>query len=184
MFYKRFINIFKGKKMSFNRKFLLTALGLTLAAVAPQASAGTATGQFDVKIQIVASCEITSSSIADLNFGQQGFSATNVMGETELKVTCTKGSPYSIALNAGSNAKDDTRRMKGTGPTNTEDFVAYNLYQDSDRTTVWGDGTSGTVLSSQTGTGTEVTHTIFGRVPTTNHIVGHYSDTVTATVTF
>ncbi|QPT40504.1 spore coat protein U domain-containing protein [Oligella ureolytica] len=49
---------------------------------------------------------------------------------------------------------------------------------------MWGDGSSGTVLASQTGTGSEVTHTIYGRVLNTNHTVGNYLDTVTATVTF
>lgn len=174
--------------MSLNSKFLLTVLGLTLAAVAPQVSAATTTADFNVKIEIVSSCEITSSGIADLDFGKHGFSATNVIGATDLRVTCTKGSPYSIALNAGSNPETPgdvtTRRMIGVDTANTADFVAYNLYQDASRSTVWGDGTSGTALSSQTGTGAEVTHTIYGRVPTTNHTVGNYLDTVTATVTF
>lgn len=174
--------------MGLNRKVLLTALGLTLAAVAPQASAETTTEQFDVKIQIVASCEITSSGIADLDFGPQGFSATNVDHTTDLKVTCTNGSPYSIALDAGANPRTSgdvsTRRMKGIETLNADDYVAYNLYQEAARTTVWGDGSSGTVLASQTGTGSEVTHTIYGRVPTTNHTVGNYKDTITATVSF
>ncbi len=118
--------------MSFNRKFLLTALGLTLAAVAPQASADEIANQFDVTIQIVDSCAISSRGLAPLDFGMHGFSAKNVDSTTNLNVACTKGSSYSIALNAGENAETandvGTRRMKGVDTLNANDYVAYNLY--------------------------------------------------------
>lgn len=171
-----------------NKKFLLTALCVSMGFAAPQAMAQqSVTTDFNVLIEIVASCEISTGGVADIDFGQQGIFESNLDRTTELKVTCTKGSDYSIALNDGRNASTggdvNTRRMIGVDTLNTSDFVSYNLYSDTGRSTVWGN-TIGSNLVTATGTGQEETHTIYGRVPTTNHTVGKYRDTVTATVTF
>lgn len=186
-FLNNFLNVFWSIEVSMNKRFLLTALCASLSSVAPQAMADEITTSFDVLIEIVASCEINTAGVADIDFGQHGIFATDVDQTTELKVTCTKASPYSIALNDGQNASTggdvNTRRMVGIDTLNTSDYVSYNLYSDTGRSTVWGNTLESNVVAS-TGTGDEQTHTIYGRVPSTNHTVGQYKDTVTATVTF
>lgn len=170
--------------MKLNRKVLST-LGLSLGFAATQASAQEVTSNFDVKIEIVASCEIGTGTPQELNFGTHDMFKENVQGFTELSVRCTKGSEYKIALNAGTHAEGgdiSRRRMKGIGDRNSNDYVPYNLYTDEGRTRVWG-GVE-TSMVSKTGTGKEEKIKIYGKVPSTNFTVGKYSDTVTATVTF
>ena len=176
--------------MTFTRKVLLSTLGLSLGFAATQASAESnvvspVTSNFDVKIEIVASCEIGTGTPQELNFGTHDMFKENVLGSTELSVRCTKGSEYKIALNAGANAEggDYTkRRMKGVSDLNSNDYVSYNLYTDEGRSRVWGNVE--TSMVSKTGTGEEEKITIYGKVPSTNFTVGNYKDTITATVTF
>lgn len=164
---------------------VLSILGLALGFAATQASAQEVTSKFDVKIEIVASCEIGTETPQELNFGAHDMFQENVLGVTELSVRCTKGSEYKIVLNAGTHAEggDYTkRRMKGVSNLNSNDYVPYNLYLDEGRTRVWGNVETNMV--SKTGTRKEEKIKIYGKVPSTNFTVGNYSDTITATVTF
>ena len=62
-------------------------------------------------------------------------------------------------------------------------FLAYALYQDSPRTTVWGN-TAGTGLV-HAGDGASHAITVYGTVAAGQNVpVGSYSDTVVATITF
>jgi spore coat protein U-like protein len=100
-------------------------------------------------------------------------------------VTCTNGSTGDITLGQGSNADtgstDDVplRRMSD----GASGYLSYYLYQDSGRTTVWGNTAATDVSHSGDGTATDIT--IYGRVTSgQNAPAGSYTDTVVATVTF
>lgn len=134
--------------------------------------------ELDVSIEIVEACEV--GTIAPINFGTQGTLAAVVDAAGSVDVTCPNGVPYSIALDvgAGDGATLATRKM--TGP--DSETVNYSLYQNSDRSTVWGDEDSVNRLTSA-GTGEAQTHPIYGRVPIqSTPAVGTYSDTVTVVV--
>ena len=62
----------------------------------------------------------------------------------------------------------------------------YNLYTDSNRTTVWGDGLSSTATIAGTGSGINQTATIYGRITAgqTSAPAGSYADTVSVTLTY
>jgi spore coat protein U-like protein len=63
----------------------------------------------------------------------------------------------------------------------------YNLYQDSTRTVIWGDGTGGsqTVVQPSPPLNTNIDVTVYGRVPAGQDVSsGSYSSTVTATIFF
>lgn len=177
--------------MSIKNRFLLSGLCFSLGVFAAQVQAQTVTADFDVTITITASCDISTggNGVDTLAFGSHDSFQTNVDQTTALRVTCTNGAAYNVGLDAGLNASTgsdvNTRRMKGESlsPDNSGDYVPYNLYSDANRATVWGE-TEGTNTIASTGTGGQQTYTIYGRVPETNHIVGDYKDTVTATVTF
>jgi spore coat protein U-like protein len=72
---------------------------------------------------------------------------------------------------------------------NSGDTLQYNLYTDTSRQTLWGDGTTGSTTSG-TGAGyaTTQTLTVYGRLPDNstnqNAPVGTYTDTITVTVTY
>lgn len=175
----------------------LAAAALATAGWFTAADAATATGNLQVKITITKECQVNAGTggagggDAVLDFGSHGVLNSNVDGQTatsgtgSVQVQCTNGTAYQIGLNAGTNPSApgdvNTRRMK----TGTE-FVSYQLYQDSARTTVWGNttGAGGNVVS-KTADGTVQSTQVFGRVPPqVTPSAGVYTDTVTVTVTY
>ena len=63
--------------------------------------------------------------------------------------------------------------------------IGYQLYLDSGRATVWGNGTAGSSPVAGTGTGSNQSLTIYGRLPSLSGAVpGNYSDTVTITISY
>lgn len=149
------------------------------------AHAGTATGTFQVTGTVVSSCNVSGSL---LNFGaaiDPLSSAVPIDATSTLTVQCTNTTPYSVALDAGTNAGSAssfaTRAMKNGAHT-----LGYQLYLNAGRSSVWGDGTGGSAPANGTGTGSSQTLTIYGRLPTLGSTVvpGTYTDTVTVTITY
>ena len=59
--------------------------------------------------------------------------------------------------------------------------LGYQLYTEDTLTTVWGDGTTGEVVTT---TGPVATLTVYGETTTTPTVLGAYTDTVGVTVTY
>ena len=70
--------------------------------------------------------------------------------------------------------------------TSGSNLLSYNLYTDSARTSVWGDGTGSTNTIGGTGTGGSQAVTVYGRVSLgqTGVPAGSYADTVAVTITY
>lgn len=134
-------------------------------------------------------CNVTRAD--NIVFGNyQPFSSGDIDVAGTIQVYCfvTLGVTASIdlKLSRGSSSSYLPRTMmSGSNPLN------YNLYTNSSRTTIWGDGTGGTsiitrnfilgVLGSIT-----LTDTVYARLPAgqTSAAVGSYSDTITLTVEY
>ena len=177
---------------SYIRQLLRWAIAVEVVALLSlctvvTAQAATATGTLTVQMTISASCTI---SAATLNFGSlPGTSviagATNA--SVNVSVTCTNGSPYSVAMNNGANASGSQRRM-----TNGTSFINYNLYTDAGRTSLWTTATSSTTCTSTnscflgTGNGAAQSIPVFGQVPAVGSAptASTYTDTVTMTITY
>lgn len=87
-----------------------------------------------------------------------------------------------VDLGRGSSPSWSTRTMHAGAWT-----LAYQLYLDAARSTVWGDGTGGTSHFGpyHPSSGTPVEVPIFGRIPAgQNAGVGNYSDTVVITISY
>jgi spore coat protein U-like protein len=90
--------------------------------------------------------------------------------------------PFTIALSKGSSATYSPRTL--TSGANT---LNYNIYTTSGFTSIWGDGTGGTVTVNYNGAGNpnSLTYTAYGRVPAGQYVAaGSYADTITVTVTY
>jgi spore coat protein U domain-containing protein, fimbrial subunit CupE1/2/3/6 len=134
-----------------------------------------------------ASCTISGTGVAFGTYIPSSPGPTDNTGT--VTVTCTalfQTVQYSIALNAGVNSGGSfaNRRMS-----NGAAFLLYQLYSDSTHTTIWGDGTGGTVTVSDSYgcffCNTSRNYTVFGRIPALQWVnPGLYSDTIVATVTF
>jgi spore coat protein U-like protein len=136
------------------------------------------TTAFTVTAIILASCGVTATP---LNFGTVGVLSANIDVATNLAVTCTFLTPYTVGLSAGNapGATTSTRAM-----TLGAAEVFYSLYQDSARMTNWGSNIGVDTISG-IGTGAAQTLPVYGRVPPqTTPTVGTYSDTVVVTVTY
>ena len=61
----------------------------------------------------------------------------------------------------------------------------YNLYTAANRAVVWGDAISGGATESGSGTGMNVNHVVYGRIPPRQNVrAGSYSDTINLIITF
>lgn len=164
------------KLKSIKKRALLLASTATLLMGTPITSASSATTTFTVTASVISSCTIAASN---LSFGN--YTLAQLDSTTTLSVTCTSGSVVKIGLNAGTGTGATVSARKMTYSTNT---LNYSLYQDSGRTTNWGN-TPGTDTVNTTGTGAAQTFTIYGRIPANQASpIGSYTDTITATVNF
>lgn len=153
------------------------------AAFAQPASAETKTTTMGVSATVADNCTLSASSVAFGNIDVTSGSAATATGGITVK--CTNGTSWSAtaSVGGGSGASVATRKMThGTDATKTLNYV---LYTDSGRSTVWGNGTSGSAITD-TGTGSDQAKTIYASVPTGQHAatLGSYSDSVTVTVTY
>lgn len=167
------------------RNAVLGLAGAALMIGSNVASAAQSTTTFQVQAAVVANCLVTANSLA---FGTYDPTAVNLDVNTQVLVRCTNGTAYTVALNAGVTAGTTLAQRLMTNGT---DFMNYNLYTTSGRTTIFGDGTGGTATVGGTGTGLgapqEQTVTVFGRIPTgqTTLPIATYTETmITVTVTF
>ncbi|MBJ9682009.1 spore coat U domain-containing protein [Burkholderia multivorans] len=163
--------------------WILSAAMLGGAAHAATYSNGTATATFTVTLTLQPNCTIAANP---LNFGTNGVLATAINQQTTLNVTCTNTTPYNVGLDAGTvtGSSVASRLMAGTSTGNTTTTVAFQLYQDAGRTTIWGN-TQGTNTVAGTGTGAAQALTVYGQVPAqATPKPDTYQTTVTATVYF
>ena len=141
-------------------------------------AAGSASANVTVTANVAANCVINAGSVA---FGAYdpvtANASTDLDGAGNFQVQCTKGTAATVTLGNGLNFSGGTRRMS-TG----SDFLNYNLYTSSARSTVW--NTTNTV--SYTATSKALfTLDVYGRVPSNQDIsTGSYTDTVVATINF
>jgi spore coat protein U-like protein len=170
----------RGTDMHRGARMALMVGGIALG-MAAHASAQSATSGFVVATAVATNCSITTTPVA---FGTYDPVAANVTapldGTGTVVVTCTRGAGTRIDLGLGAAASGTTRRMAGAG-----EFLTYELYQNTGRTTVWGAGAAAGLTITQAPSKAPRTFTVFGRVPAGQDVsAGSYSDTVVATINF
>ncbi len=109
------------------------------------------------------------------------FSGTPTDSTGTVTVTCIGTATIVIALSTGGSGSYTNRQMS-----NGAARLRYQLYANAARTTVWGNGSSGTVTVTDTLTGfARRNYTAYGRIPTPQGVTpGSYVDTITVTVTY
>jgi len=129
-------------------------------------------------------CTITSPGVGFGAYDPQSAANDDSAGTVSVDCHPSVSSPI-VALSAGQSGTFAGRTMTSGSYT-----LTYNLYSDSGRTIVWGDGTSGTATVTLTGGSVSggvrrFSRTIYGRVPGSQNVgAGSYGDTITLTVTF
>jgi spore coat protein U-like protein len=135
--------------------------------------------QFTVSAGIDASCTISAGS---LDFGSFEDLSQPIAAATTLGTNCTTATPFSISMGLDPGESADARKMKkGTGESASE--LTYQLYSDSARTAIWGDGSNDVVTG--VGTGSSQSLTVYGLIPSQRvPPPGTYTDTVVVTITY
>jgi spore coat protein U-like protein len=155
---------------------------IAAAAFGTAASAATATANLGVSATVTNNCTISTAALA---FGSYdpvvAHASTNLDGTGTVIVACTKGATATIGLGLGSNASGSIRRMKDSGT----NYITYELYQDSGRSTVWGTAGGALLSPGAAPSKTARNFTVYGRVASNQDVpAGSYNDTVVATVNF
>ncbi len=143
----------------------------------------TSTTTFNTTASVAAQCNV---SAANLSFGAVNPLSTQADATTALTVNCTKNSPYTVGLDAGTTTGATIAQRKMASGA---EIMNYNLYTDAARTTIWGNSAAAPLWVSGTGAGLSIpqTLTVYGRVASgqTNLAVGNYQEnTITVTVTY
>lgn len=114
----------------------------------------------------------------DICFGEYDGSQNNVEGEIRVTRQSTDTAVLSIKLSEGAAGTFTPRCMGGQ--------LDYNLYRDSARTEIWGDGLSGTYYQDIPVGGTLVNlFTVYGRIPASQSVsAAAYTDLITVTVEY
>lgn len=166
------------------RSVLYTGLALALSAVCTFGAEATTT--FDVTATVLEKCSVSATNLGFGNYDPTSGTPTDA-GST-ISVDCTLLTDYSVALGVGlgSGAAYSTGR-KMQGDSNASQLLTYNLYTDSGRTTVWGDGSDSSVDVDGIGAGLlgPTEYTVYGRIGTGLYAQPQdYSDTIEVTVTY
>jgi spore coat protein U-like protein len=162
---------------------LALRLALSLAVLGAVAAAAPASAQttFEVSATVVMNCVIDSADAIDLGDYDPvvANASTAATQQGDITVRCTKGTPYTVALEPGLHASG-TRRMQHES--DATEYLAYELYTDSGYGTVW--TTAATVARTSTSRA-PFAHTVYARALGGQDVKeGRYGDTVTATIDF
>jgi len=160
------------------------AAGVMAAGVAQSA---TTTASFQVTANVQATCSASAATLAFGNYTPGGGALT---GNSNITVKCTKGTPFTVTLNAGATTGTFAQRLMANGGATST--LQYNLYTTAALGTVFGDGSTGTATVAGTGAGVAtanaVTVPVFGSLPDSAvnqaALVGGYTDTIAVTVSY
>jgi spore coat protein U-like protein len=128
-----------------------------------------------------AACTVrVESSVAFGTYNVFGGSPLDSTGQISYRCTGVTNPTIQISLTRGGSPTFLPRQLRhGT------DILTYNLYRDTNRTIVWGDGTPGTQVYLASRTIGRVYVSVYGRIPAAQDAaVGAYTDTVTVVVNF
>jgi len=156
------------------KKLLIAICLVTTLFISRSVFATDLTGSIAVGANVLSICTFTTTSY-NLAFGDYNPSS-NLDNDVSLKVTCTADASYTIVLSNGGNYLGGTRRMS-----HSTYYLNYGLYTNALRTTSWPD-----IGNAETGTGSEQSIPIYGRVPSAQGAGAGsgYSDSVAITITY
>ncbi len=159
------------------------AAGAVILAAAP-AAAATRPTVLPVSATVAAACIVSAAPLA---FGAYRPGAGARRATTRLRIACARGTAFRVALGAGSVAGATvSQRLLGNGAASLQ----YNLYTNTARSVIWGDGTGGTRTRAGRGRGPArpVSMAVYGLLPDNSFnraaIAGTYRDLIVVTVTY
>jgi len=133
---------------------------------------------------------VCTVSTAPVDFGSYNVllaGATDTI--SSVTVDCDETPPPYVTISIGPSSNSggfDPRQMKLSGGS---EFINYNLYTDSGRTRIWGDGSGNTftvtkkVFKTKKNKSVPWIATVYGRIPPGQDVsIGSYRETLTVTI--
>lgn len=146
--------------------------------------AGSVSTSLLVSVTVDSQCKMDSN---DLQFGTydpvgaNSSSPLNAMGS--IKIKCTKNTIAVIRMDGGQHASSSSHTTRAMTNATGSTYLDYELYLDSERSTVWNNSNNATYQG--TGDGAITTVAIYGAIPGDQDVNdGQYNDVVTITATF
>lgn len=167
----------------FTRRLGIAGVAAGIAIVmSAETDAGSATANLSVSASVAVNCTISTGALAFGSYDPVVTHASSPLdGTGSVTIACTKGSSQTIGLGLGSNASGSQRRMTD----GSSNYLNYELYQNSARTTVWGNSGADLYTPAAAPSKAARTFTVYGRVAANQDVpAGTYTDTVVATVNF
>jgi spore coat protein U-like protein len=160
------------------KKSLATLALACVVLSAQSASAATANGTLTVQATVSDACSVADAA---LTFGAVNPTSGILLPvTTNIGVTCTLGTSFTVGLGDGSNATGGARRLRRGV---TSDYLTYELYKDILMTSRFGNAQTGDRAS---GLGLGITSTpiiVYGAIPAGQTAAsGSYSDSVQITL--
>ena len=175
-------------KMNFKQNSTKLAFGAGILVGLAGFSVPVFATSVDTTMQVTAgigkNCVIETTNISFGSYDPANVNATDHLDATgTITTTCTIGTAGEVLINYGANVAVDSedRRMVGT---NTSGYLGYEVYSNSDRSTIWsGDAESGVDITAA-GVGEEMT--VYARIPggQTSAANDSYTDTLTVVVSY
>lgn len=186
------------------RTTIKTLAFAAITACASSAFAATATDSFQVRINILPSCDASvfnGVGASDIDFGDQLATATspalteNNQGATNFAVKCSAGHAVSVTLAPGNVPSTSGAGVMKHSDSSITDTVSYQLkkpklvgssYQASDTEGNWGSASADALTVTGQGTSVAINLPVTAVVPANSldKRAGQYADTVTATLTY
>jgi spore coat protein U-like protein len=129
-----------------------------------------------------AACTINITAVAFGTYNVFSGSADDATGQITYRCTAPRPPLVRIELDKGGAPTFNPRQMLRSSET-----LNYNLYLDSTRSTIWGDGTGGTQTYTRAlpPLNQNINVSVYGRIPPGQDVsAGSYTATVTATIFF
>src|SRR4029077_17387097 len=124
-------------------------------------SAASTSTSLSVTATVNNNCSISTAALACGAYDPVVTNASSALdGTGTVTIACTKGATTTIGLGLGSNASGSTRRLTG----GSSNYLTYELYHGSGRSTVWGSSGAGLVTPVAAPSKSSRAFTAYGRV--------------------
>lgn len=139
------------------------------------------TANMQVSVTVIGSCTLTTTNFVFNNYDPAAVDDKHT-GTNAVTINCADGVAYTADLSPGNSGNYAQRYMTfGT------DQLNYNLYRDSARANIWGDGSPGTVHVAVNGNGLPQNYTVYGTIPAGQNTVptgALFTDNILVTVNY
>ena len=161
------------------KRLLLALLIALTCSYAPQSIAGSATASLQISVVVDQSCVVSTSSLVFATYNPFATSPDDSTGT--ITIQCGVGTVATIGLDCGTSCSGTNAYLHSS----VGGLLPYGLYQDSSRTTPWGNTTTTRLAPPTISSTSPQPYTVYGRIAAGQTASpGTYTDTVVATVNF